>query len=158
MPSRSATERQDRADPLVHSQAEDLDREDVVEAVDDQAARAVPLGVDHPVGVGLAVQAEERASASATASSMRRAQNSGPGGSLLTRQEPQADLRPAVPEGIAEVLAVAVDDADQVAVIGRGGADRPLDHLAIDERCGRPPRGSPSSATVVRASGCGRGR
>ena len=42
---------EDRADPLVHPEAEDLDGEDVVEAVDDQAGEAVGLGVDHPIGV-----------------------------------------------------------------------------------------------------------
>ena len=61
MPSRSATQGEDRADPLVHPQAEDLGRQDVVEAVDDQAREAVPLGVDDPVGVGHLVEAEHLA-------------------------------------------------------------------------------------------------
>ena len=51
---------EDRPDPLIHAQAEDLDREDVVEPVDDQAGESVPLGMDDAVGVGLAVEAEDR--------------------------------------------------------------------------------------------------
>ena len=59
VPSRSAEQVEDRADPLVDPQAEDLDREDVVEPVDDQAGEAVGLGVDDPVGVGRLVEPEE---------------------------------------------------------------------------------------------------
>ena len=52
-------QREDRADPLIHAQAEDLDREDVVVPVDDQAGESVSLGVDDTVGVGLAVEPED---------------------------------------------------------------------------------------------------
>ena len=74
-------ELEDRADPLVHAQAEDLDREDVVEPVGDQAGEAVPLGVDHAVGVGLLVQSPGSSVRSSTAWETLRSQNSGPGGS-----------------------------------------------------------------------------
>ena len=57
-PQAAGTELEDRADPLVHAQAEDLDREHVVEPVGDQAGQSVALGVDHAIGVGLLVQPE----------------------------------------------------------------------------------------------------
>ena len=50
---------QDRADPLVYPQAEDLGREDVVKSVDDQATEAIGFGVDESVSVGRFVELEE---------------------------------------------------------------------------------------------------
>ena len=138
-PQPLGAKRQDRADPLIHSQAEHLDRKDVVEPVDDQAGETIPLGVDDAIGVGLALEVEDRRSqrdrvVDAAAPEFRS------GRRALPRQEPQTDLRPAVPESVAEVHAVAVDHAHQVAVVGRGRPDGPVEHLAIDELMG--PRGA----------------
>ena len=43
------TKRQDRADSLINSQAEDLDRQDVVEPVDDQAGETIALGMNDAI-------------------------------------------------------------------------------------------------------------
>ena len=54
---------------------------------------------------------------------------------LPAREESQADLRSPVPQTEAFVLPVAIDDPDQVAIVGsRAGGT--LDHLAIDELMG----------------------
>ena len=71
---------QDRPDALIHSQAEDLDRQDVVVTIGDQTREPVALGMQHAIRVGLLVEPEDVAR-SATASAIRRSQNSGPGGS-----------------------------------------------------------------------------
>ena len=47
---------EDRPDALIHPQAEDLDREDVVVAVSDQAGEPVALGVQHAIRIGLLVE------------------------------------------------------------------------------------------------------
>ncbi len=59
-----------------------------------------------------------------------------PGRLFVSRQKPQADLGAAVPEGVPQVNAIAVDHAHDVAVIRRGRSDGPFDHLAINELMG----------------------
>ena len=130
---------EDRADPLVHPQAEELGRQDVVEAVDDQAREAVSLGVEDPVRVGDPVEAEHLA-----------AEGDRPLDPPLPevrtrrmdalRQQPQADLRAAIPEAEPDRQVVAVDHAHEVAVGGPDAADRADHHLPIDERV--VPRGA----------------
>ncbi len=49
---------EDGADALIHAEAEDFGREHVIEPVDDEAGKAVPLGVEHAVGVRDRLEAE----------------------------------------------------------------------------------------------------
>ena len=124
---------QDRADPLVHPQAEDLDREDVVEPVDDQAGEPVALGVEHAVGVGLLVEPEDVAPQRHGLGDPAIPEL-GAGRFRLPGEQPQADLRPGVPEPEAQRQTVAVDDLHQVALVRLQRADRADHHLPEDER------------------------
>ncbi len=129
----------DRADPLIHPQAEDLGRQDVGEAIDDQPGKTVPLGMDDAVGVGHGVEPEHLA-----------AQRHGPIDPTAPeveprrvdprREEPETDLGPAVPEPEPDRKMVAVHHADEIAIGGTDRADRTDHHLAIDERM--TPRGA----------------
>ena len=114
---------EDRPDPLVDPQAEDLGREDVVEAVEDQAGEAVGLGVDDPVGVGRLVELEEVA-AEGDGLVEPTFPEARTGGLDAGGEQPQVDLRSGVPEPEADRQAVAVDDADHVAVARSDRADR----------------------------------
>ncbi len=123
---------------LVHAKAEYLDREHVVESVDDQSRQTISFGVDNPVGIRFAIQVKQRGAerdgfvdAAGPEFGSRRL--------LLSRQEPKTDLGATVPEREAEVNAIAVDHADDIAVIGCGRTHGPFDHFAIDElmRTGR---------------------
>ena len=95
--------------------------------------KPVSFGVEHAVGVGLVVQAEDLVAqvdrpVDLLVPELR------PGRLGLARQQPKADLGPGVPEPKTQQLAVAVDHAHQVARVGHAGADRPDHHLAEDER------------------------
>ena len=133
-PTASAEDRQDRADPLIHPQAEDLDGEDVVEPVDDQAREAVPLGVDDPVGVGRRVEPERLAPQGDRAGRAASARSPGPGG--IT---PGASSRSVICDRLFQSpkpsgKCVAVDDPDEVAVHRPDGPGRADHHLPVDER------------------------
>ena len=71
---------QDRPDALIHAEAEDLNRQDVVVAIDDQARQAVPFGVNHAIGVGGGIELEH-IFRKAIARSILSIQNAEPGGS-----------------------------------------------------------------------------
>ena len=156
-PQAAGTEFEDRADALVHTQAEDLHREHIVEPVGDQPGQSVSLGVEHAIGRGLGVQTEhldaqvhrpvdlllpERWARRLGLARRASAARSGSGGSRVRTQR----------------LAVAVDDPDQVAR-DWGCRGRPVRSPSCDRRTDAGPwPGSRPSPACSRARGCDRAR
>ena len=127
----------DRPDALIHSQAEDLDRQDVVVTVGDQAGEPVALGVQHAIRIGLLVEpknvAPQRHGFGDPA-----IPEFGSGRFRLSGKQPQADQRSRVPEPVPQRQTIAIDDLHQVTLVRLQRADRADHHFSEDE--GMAPR------------------
>jgi hypothetical protein len=117
--------------PAHDADRRDFDREDVAEAVDDQAGQKVGVGVDHAVGVGVGVELQD-----ITAQGDRAAEGLlEPGVVGLARgrlEDAEGDRGAGVPEAVADEGALLVVSRDHVALAGVG---RDLaDHRTEDGR------------------------
>ena len=119
----------------IHAGGEELQHDQRPEAIDDQAAQAVALGMDQAIGVGDGVEAEPVA-----AQSDGLAEAAGEEGVVdrlvrIAGQHAQGDARMAVVEAAADPLPVAVENVHDAA--GRQARGRLLDHLLEDPRMRR---------------------
>ena len=130
----------------IHAGGEELQHQRRAEAIDHQAAQAVALGMDQPIGVGDGVEAEPVGAA------RRLVEAAGEEGGVdglgrVARQHAQGDARVAVVEATAHPLAVAVDDVHDAAA--RQAHGRLFDHLLEDPRVRRAPRDFQSNGGKV---------
>ena len=116
----------------VHARGEELQHQQRSEAIDDQAAQAVALGMHQAIGVADGVETEPAAAQLDGALQAAAEEGLVDGFLGLAGQHAQGDARMAVIEAAADPVAVAIEDIHDAA--GRQPCSRFLDHFLEDPR------------------------